>query len=147
STAITNARSIYLSDGTEANDQMYDGTPVSPQEAAGPASPTTSPPADPGTPGPPADPVSAAPASSSAPAAPASGGSAPPANNGAGAPVDLWDTDWPQSGYYWTVVPVTTASGSSGSSTVAAPGASKGSALLPVNDPTQFSVGQSITIG
>ena len=23
-----------------------------------------------------------------------------------GAPVDLWDTDWPSSGYYWTVVPV-----------------------------------------
>jgi hypothetical protein len=23
-----------------------------------------------------------------------------------GAPVDLWDTDWPGSGYYWTVIPV-----------------------------------------
>ena len=23
-----------------------------------------------------------------------------------GAPVDLWDTDWPTGGYYWTVVPV-----------------------------------------
>ena len=23
-----------------------------------------------------------------------------------GAPVDLWDTDWPSSGYYWTVIPV-----------------------------------------
>jgi hypothetical protein len=156
STGITNARSVYLSDGTEANDQMYDGTPVSPQESAGPASPTTSPPTDPGTPGPPADtaPSSSAPASGSGSASPPpsgsglapSGGSAAGAS-GPGAPVDLWDTDWPQSGYYWTVVPVTTASGNSGSSTVAAPGASKGSQLVPVSDATQFSVGESITIG
>ena len=26
-----------------------------------------------------------------------------------GAPVDLWDTNWPESGYYWTVVPVVAA--------------------------------------
>src|SRR5438105_9566435 len=22
------------------------------------------------------------------------------------APIDLWDTNWPQGGYYWTVIPV-----------------------------------------
>ncbi|HWX08842.1 MAG TPA: hypothetical protein VNY33_02595, partial [Gaiellaceae bacterium] len=65
-----------------------------------------------------------------------------------GAPVDLWDTDsWPKGGYYWTVVGVGAASAISGASTVAAPGASQGSTLLPVSDVSQFSIGQSITIG
>jgi hypothetical protein len=41
-------------------------------------------------------------------APPASGGgtSAPPPQTVTGAKVDLWDTDWPEGRYYWTVVPV-----------------------------------------
>ncbi len=136
-TAIGNARGKYLDDGTESGGVMYDGTPVTPQEQASPASPTTTAPSDNG----PAGPASAAPAAGSS-------GAAPPVSPvSAGAPVDLWDTDWPQSGYYWTVIPVSTSSGTSGSSTITAPGASKGSTLVPVSDPTQFAVGQSITIG
>jgi hypothetical protein len=134
---IATARTTYLGDGTEANDEMYDGTPVTPQEQLPPATPTTTPPADPTAPG------TTAPASGTGTTGTTSSGSAAPA----GAPVDLWDTDWPQSGYFWTVVPVATVNGSPGTSTVAAPGASKGSTLVPVTDPTQFSVGQSVTVG
>ena len=145
--AIASARSAYLPDGSEAGGEMYDGTSVSPQEQATPATPTTTPPPDnvaagPGSSAPapvPGDPSSSAPASG----APASG-SAPAS---IGAPVDLWDTSWPSSGYYWTVVPVSTSSGSSGASTIASPGASKGSTLVPVTDAKQFAVGESITIG
>ena len=135
-TAIANARGKYLTDGSESGGEMYDGTPVAPQEQLAPAVPTTLPPADDGPAGPSSTPApgSAPPRSGSAPASP-------------GAPIDLWDTDWPQSGYYWTVIPVSTSSGSSGSSTIVAPGASKGSTLVPVADPSQFSVGESITIG
>jgi hypothetical protein len=41
--------------------------------------------------------------------APGSGGggtSAPPSQTVTGAKVDLWDSDWPEGRYYWTVVPV-----------------------------------------
>jgi hypothetical protein len=142
SASIGLARGAYLSDGAESNGQMYDGTPVTPQEQASAAAPTTTAPADSDPPG------SAAPAAGASPGA--SGSSGAPAAGapvGAGAPVDLWDTDWPQSGYYWTVIPVSAISGSAGASTVANPGASKGSTLVPVADPTQFGIGQSITIG
>jgi hypothetical protein len=137
--AIASARGKYLTDGVESGGMMYDGTAVSPQEQLAPAAPTTSPPADNGPAGP----------DSPVPAPGSSGGSAPPASAplSPGAPVDLWDTDWPSSGYYWTVIPVSTSSGATGSSTIAAPGASKGSTLVPVADPSQFSVGESVTIG
>jgi hypothetical protein len=35
-----------------------------------------------------------------------SGTSAPPSQTITGAKVDLWDTEWPEGRYYWTVVPV-----------------------------------------
>jgi hypothetical protein len=135
SAGIAAARSSYLDDGAEPAAQMYDGTPVLTQESTSPASPTLTTPADSGPPGATA-PVAAAP-TSSAPTAPTS----------VGAPVDLWDTDWPNSGYYWTVIPVSATGGSAGASTVVGPGASKGSTLVPVADATQFTVGQTVTIG
>jgi hypothetical protein len=52
------------------------------------------------------------------PAAPAGSGgggggtSAPPPQTVTGAKVDLWDTDWPEGRYYWTVVPVSVTDGS-----------------------------------
>jgi hypothetical protein len=142
SSGITKARAAFLDDGTESGTQMYDGTPVTAQEQRPPAVPTSIAPLDPT----PAGPAAAAAAPSAAPpAAPSSGPAAAPTS--VGAPVNLWDTDWPQSGYYWTVVPVATVSASVGSSTVAAPGASKGSSLVPVSDVSQFVAGQSITIG
>jgi hypothetical protein len=143
-TMIGQARGQYLEPGSDPNGEMYDGTSLTLQESIPAATPTTTAPADQG------------PAGSAAPApAPAAGGAAPPAaGSGApgalspGAPVDLWDT-YPTKGggYYWTVVAVAAVSSSAGASTVAAPGASKGSQLLPVTDTTQFKIGQSITIG
>jgi hypothetical protein len=143
--AIANARGKYLDDGTESGGQMYDGTVVTPQEQAAPASPTITPPVDPGAAGAPSAPAPGGSGSSGGSSGAPSSGGGPSVS--AGAPVNLWDTDWPQSGYYWTVIPVSTSSGSSGASTIAAPGASKGSNLVPAADPTQFAIGQSITIG
>ena len=145
--AIASARGVYLPDGTESGGEMYDGTQVSPTEQLPAATPTLTAPADDDAAGPPSTP---APAAAPAPAS-GSAGASPPASGGTvaalGAPVDLWDTYNIGSGYYWTVVPVSTSSGASGSSTIASPGASKGSTLVPVTDAKQFAVGDSITIG
>lgn len=143
---IASARGGYLDDGSEPTGTMYDGTIVTPTEANAAATPTTTAPADDSPSG--AD-TSDAGASSSSSSAPAGGsGSAAPAG-AVGAPVDLWDTDsWPKGGYYWLVVGVAPeAPTATGTSTVAAPGASQGSTLVPVSDTSQFSVGESITIG
>src|SRR5581483_2070421 len=64
-----------------------------------------------------------------------------------GPPVSLWDVDWPQSGYYWTVIPVVPVGAVGGSTTVAPPGVPKGSSVIPVADSTGFRVGDTITIG
>lgn len=141
SAGIATARGNYLSDGTESNGQMYDGTPVTPQEQLAAAVPTTTPPSDTGPSG------SAPPAASGSGASSGSSGSSNSGSTGAGAPVDLWDTESAQSGYYWTVIPVTATVVGAIASTVSDPGASKGSTLVPVADASQFSVGQSITIG
>ncbi|MDX6471723.1 MAG: hypothetical protein QOK22_539 [Gaiellaceae bacterium] len=149
SAGIASARGSYLDDGAEPSGEMFDGTPVSAQESAPAAVPTTTPPPDlaPATGGGSstgATPPAAAPAAPAAPPSGSSGGGAV----SKGAPVDLWDTDsWPKGGYYWTVVGVAALPASSAASTVAAPGASLGSTLLPVSDVSKFSVGQSITIG
>ena len=45
--------------------------------------------------------------STTTPGAGGGGTSAPPSQTVTGAKVDLWDTDWPEGRYYWTVVPVT----------------------------------------
>jgi hypothetical protein len=139
SAGIAAARGQYIDDGSEPSGEMFDGTGVTSQEAAAPATPTTTPPADlaPGSGG-------------SAGSSPAAGAGAPASANAVspGAPVDLWDTDtWPKGGYYWLVVGVGPSSVTAAASTVAAPGASKGSNLIPVEDVSRFSVGQSITIG
>jgi hypothetical protein len=128
------ARGAYLSDGAQPLSEMYDETPLTSQEELPPAAPTTAAPADDSPPG--ATPPAAA-------AAAAAGGAAPKV----GAPVDLWDTYWPESGYYWIVMPVSSSAATAGASTVSGPGASKGSTLVPAADTTQFQVGESITLG
>ena len=64
-----------------------------------------------------------------------------------GAPVDLWDTNWPSSGYYWTVVGVAATHAGAQSTTVGAAGAAKGATTLPVASGAGFNVGDPITIG
>jgi hypothetical protein len=63
-----------------------------------------------------------------------------------GAPVDLWDTDWPSGGYYWTVVGV--AAVSPGAITTATASVSAvGSVSASAVDGTGFSTGDTILIG
>jgi hypothetical protein len=78
----------YLPDGTEDTDYTEDGDPLIPADMTPAASPTLK----------------------------IDGSNALTVGNPAalGAPVDLWDTDWPSSGYYWTVVPVGMATGTDG---------------------------------
>jgi hypothetical protein len=64
-----------------------------------------------------------------------------------GAPVDLWDTDWPQSGYYWTVVGVDAESPGALQTTVADPGVGAGSPTLPVVSGAGFQIGDVLTVG
>jgi hypothetical protein len=146
--SVSAARGSYLADGLEAGALSFDGAAVTPTEQSADATPTTQVPGDvpSGANGAPP------PGGGSAPGGSASGGSASGASGisvigRTGAPVDLWDTNWPESGYYWTVVPVSSTPLGAAASTVAAPGASVGSALVPVADGSAFKVGLAVTIG
>jgi hypothetical protein len=130
--------SQYPSDGSQGLSGMYDGMPIGSAEDLGPAGATSSPPPD-------AIPAGASQAVNVPPDG-ATFAPKPIPQDSTGAPVDLWDTYWPDTGYYWIVMPVASAA-SAASATVAAPGASKGSTLLPVSDSSKFSDGQNITIG
>ena len=150
--ALTAARSSYLGDGQESNDLTYDFQTVTPNEQAPAATSTItvpgSTPASPGT----TPPASATPTtgSTTAPAtgtATASVGGTLAAPASPGPPVDLWDTDWPTSGYYWTVIPVAAIGLGSSGTTVAAPGAAKGDTAVPVASTTGLRVGNSVAIG
>ncbi|MDQ1532849.1 MAG: large repetitive protein, partial [Actinomycetota bacterium] len=150
--AMTAARAEYLEDGTETNQVTYDGEILNPatSESVAPATATTTMPGDvPNAPG-------TTPPIAPAPTTPGTPASAAPAGSGStnisvtgnlGAPVDLWDTEWPKSGYYWTVVPVQAVVLGAANSFVAAPGTSQGSTVVPVGDSSVFTVGQSVTIG
>jgi hypothetical protein len=128
----------YAPDGSQGLNPMFDGTPLGSAEDLTPSGPTTSAPAD-------AIPSGASQGQTVQPDAPTF---APKAINqdSTGAPVDVWDTYWPDTGYYWTVMPVAPALGSA-ASTVAAPGASKASTIVPVSDSSLFAPAENITIG
>jgi hypothetical protein len=92
--ALPAARGSYLRDGSEPDSFSFDGLKVLSTELTAPATPTTAVPSD----------SDSDPGTTTAPAA-----SPQQIQVGSailGAPVDLWDTDWPGSGYYWTVIPV-----------------------------------------
>ena len=63
-----------------------------------------------------------------------------------GAPVDLWDTNWPEGGYYWTVVPVE-AVNPSPLATTAFESAAIGALQIAIADPDGFSTGDVVDIG
>src|SRR2546423_4562158 len=143
---VTAARSGYLGDGKETSSFTLDGQKLTPAEQQPQATPTTIVPGDV-----PAFPGTATPGTSSDPSAGASGSSGSSGQGisvqgDLGPPVSLWDVDWPQSGYYWTVMPVA-AGGASNGTSVAAPGAVKGATVIPVLDTTGFVVGDTISIG
>jgi hypothetical protein len=136
SSGIASARGSYLDFGAGVPGEMTDGTPVTAAEDAAGTSTTTAPP-DFGPTG-----------SSSGGAASGASPASPATPTSAGAAVDLWDTDtWPKGGYYWTVVGVGSTQTAAAAATVASPGASAGSTLIPVSDTSTFQIGQSITVG
>jgi hypothetical protein len=125
------ARSTYLRDGSEPDSFAFDGLPVKSTESQPAATPTTAVPAD-----------SDSTSTTSAPAGPTQlkfGGDL-------GAPVDLWDTEWPSGGYYWTVVAVGAVS--PGAITTATASVSAlGSVSTSAVDSSGFSTGDSVLIG
>lgn len=68
-------------------------------------------------------------------------------NGRTGAPTDLWDTNWPSSGYYWTVVGVAGGSQGDVSTSVGAGGAIAGATTLVLQDGTGLNPGDVIAIG
>jgi hypothetical protein len=140
---VASARSAYLHDGTEPASFTYDGDTVTTSESTADATPTT---AVPGAPGDATAPGSSA--SSSSSSSPGdSGGSALTVNGRTGAPTDLWDTNWPSSGYYWTVVGVIAGSQGAVSTSVGAAGAIAAATSLGLQDTTGLNPGDVILIG
>jgi hypothetical protein len=142
---VVAARAGYLGDGKESSNLTADFETIAngPNEQWPAATATTLVPGDvPAATGttPPPDPTGGA-------ATPGPSGSANISVGGnLGPPVDLWDTNWPESGYYWTVVSVVPLGLGSGT-VVAPPGAPKGTTSIPVATTTGFRVGDAITIG
>ena len=87
--------------------------------------------------------TAAAPKTGSSPAATPAPAFEPPVAEGA--PVDLWDTDFPRGRYYWTVVPVSTVAAVSLATTLAG-AAAAGGTTVSVSTPG-FAPGDVVTIG
>jgi hypothetical protein len=143
--AEAGARSAFLPDGVEPASFSYDGASVQTTESASDATPTTSIPNAPGdatsTPG-------GSSSSSSSSSTPSSTGGAGLSVTGrTGAPTDLWDTNWPESGYYWTVVGVAAASPGSIATNVGAAGAKTGDTSIGLTNAAGLNAGDVIAIG
>ncbi|HKC22523.1 MAG TPA: hypothetical protein VKB64_08440 [Gaiellaceae bacterium] len=129
--AIPAARLTYLRDGSEPDSLTFDGLQVTSTESQPAATPTTAVPAD-----------SDSTSTISAPAGPQQ----LKFSGNLGAPVDLWDTDWPSGGYYWTVVAV--APVSPGAITTATTSASAvGGVSVSAVDASGFAPGDTVLIG
>jgi hypothetical protein len=127
------ARASYIaSDGPEPQGYMFDGTQVQTTESMAPATPTTAVPSD--------EDSSSGGSTTSAPSQLSLTGNL-------GAPVDLWDTDWPNGGYYWTVVPVEAFSPGALSTSVATPGSAVNATTLNVTSAAGLSAGDTLLIG
>jgi hypothetical protein len=125
------ARGSYLRDGSEPDSFAVDGTPIKSTESQPAATPTDAVPAD---------------SDSTSVASPPAGPAQLKYGIDMGAPVDIWDTDWPSSGYYWTVVavaPVSPGALLTASTSVSAIGATS----LGVDNASGFSTGDSVLLG
>src|SRR5207248_5833441 len=124
---IPTARSSFIAaDGPEPQGYMFDGSNVQTTESMPQATPTSSVPSDQDT------------GSSVSTGAPSSAPTQINLSGDLGAPVDLWDTDWPNGGYYWTVVPVAAISPGALSTSVAIPGSAANVTTLPVSSTLDF---------
>src|SRR5207237_10834752 len=61
--------------------------------------------------------------------------------------VDLWDTDWPNGGYYWTVVPVEAFSPGELTTSVSVPGSPVNATTIPVSSAFDYESGDTVLIG
>jgi hypothetical protein len=128
---LPSARAAYLRDGSEPDSFSFDGQPVKSTESEESATPTSAVPAD-------SDSTSATSA--------AAGPQQLTIGGNLGAPVDLWDTEWPSSGYYWTVVAVAAVSPgalTTSTASVSVVGATATAAISGAG----FSTGDTLLIG
>ena len=145
-TALALARGTYLSDGGQGTTYTADFESLTPTESLPQAAPTTTlPSATPTTPTTPTTP--ATPTTPTTPTAPATSSGAITVTGDRGAPIDLWDTNWPEGGYYWTVVPVEAVNPSPLQTTVGDAGADLGATQVPVASGAGFAVGDVIQVG
>jgi len=144
-TAEATARSQYLTDGPEPSTYTYDGDTVKSTESAGAATPTTSVPGEPGSGTTTTTPST--PSSTSSSSTTTSSSTGLTVTGEIGAPTDLWDTNWPSSGYYWTVVGVVAGSPGAISTSVGPGGSKTGDLTLPLTSTTGFDPGDVIQIG
>ena len=137
-TGIDVARPNFLPDGKEPLSTTFDLDRVDTTEQASPAAPYT--------PKKTADPTAGSPApGGTTPTTPTTAPPTTAAPTNVGAPVDLWDTAWPQGRYYWTVVPVSHLAGKTLTLALAGP-ALNGDRTVSVAG-SGLAVGDQITIG
>jgi hypothetical protein len=136
---VASARASYLHDGVEPASFTYDGDSIKPTESTPDAAPTTTVPGAPGD-------TSTTPTGTSASSS-SSTGAGLTFNGRTGAPTDLWDTSWPSSGYYWTVVGVVAGSPGSVQTNVGAAGAKAGDLTIQLTDASGLNPGDVVSIG
>jgi hypothetical protein len=129
--ALPTVRGSYLRDGSEPESYTFDGQQVKTTELEPSATPTTAVPAD-----------SDSTSGTSAPAGPQQVN----VSGNLGAPVDLWDTDWPSGGYYWTAVAVAAVSPGALTTATSTPSA-VGATSTTVISATGFATGDQVLIG
>lgn len=159
-TALSVAATGYLRDGSEGTNYMADTSRVSPTESD--SAPATAAPGDSSTGGSSGDSGSSgtsSPSTGDSGTAPASPAASDPASTETpdnlslpstpvptGAPIDLWDSGWPNGRFYWTVVPVN-ALILPGSTTTLSASAAVGATSVTVADASALGAGATITIG
>jgi hypothetical protein len=131
---LATARARYLADGSEGASFTFDGETLTTTESAPAAKPTSAVPSDSDS-----DPSGSA---ASAPAGPEE----LKISGDPGAPVDLWDNDWPEGGYYWTAIAVEAVSTGAFSTILDLP-LPAGATTISVLNADGFVVGDILVIG
>src|SRR5215210_4145012 len=139
--ALSGARGAYAPDGDQGTTYAADGEPIVPNESLAQPTLTTG--------------LATSAAPTTTPAAPTTGDTSTGAGSTVkfltptgnwGAPVDLWDTNWPEGGYYWTVVPVEAVNPDALTTSVGE-AAAIGATTLALSSTTGFATGDVLQIG
>jgi hypothetical protein len=137
--ALNAARTSFLSDGPQ-DLKAVDGRPIVPNEQLPPATFT----AESSTTGTGTGSGSGTTAAGTTPSA--TTGAAVPTISGPGGPVDLWDTNWPEGRYWWTVMPIDAQVAATLNTTLAQT-ALKGSTTLHLANSAGIGAGDTLLIG